>query len=99
MESVKPQIDGVQSFKSKLDELYEWMQARKEQQISYPLDDISMQILVSSVIGLGAGSTALTQTYTDSRGDTVIAPKAYAGSRIIKINGTKYEFGYIAIPS
>lgn len=73
-----------------LQELYAWMQEKKNQQLSCPVDDASRNAL-GAVVVTGAGSTAKTQVYTDSHGDTVTAPKAYAQTFILVSNGIQYE--------
>lgn len=79
--------------REKLDELYAFMLARKEQQITTPLDDASQAILGTQNIIPGAtDTTGLTQTYTDSRGDTVTAPKAYTAAISMTINGIVRRF-------
>lgn len=45
--------------------------------------------------GLDTSQTALTKTYVDSHGDTVIAPNAYAGLIVIKSRGVEYKIPYI----
>lgn len=74
----------------KIEEFYRWMQEKKQQQITLPLDLASRGVLnAPSIIKLGA--TAKTQVYTDSRGDTLTGPKAYAKTFIIVQNGQQYE--------
>jgi spore coat protein U-like protein len=80
--------------KQMLQEIYEWMQEKKKQQISYPLDDASRNALgVLSVTGNGA--SALTQVYTDSNTDTHTGPKAYADTLIVVFEGAQYEIPYL----
>ena len=83
-------------YQSKIDELYAWMLERKKQQISMPLDLASQNLIAGNVSDVGAGSTTLTQTYTDSHGDTVTAPRHFTGTEILKVNGVNREFPYIA---
>lgn len=80
-------------LKRDIAELKLWRAVKELQQLSYPLDEASKSEVVTPQ---GAGATALTQVYTDSRGDTVTAPKAYAGSEKLLINGRIREIGYIA---
>lgn len=79
---------------AKLNELYEWMLAKKKQQISKPIDDASLNNILerlTSVTSDGGTSTAnLTQVYTDSGTDTHTGPKQPAGKVNIIINGTTY---------
>lgn len=74
----------------KIEEISRWMQERKQQQITLPLDPASRNVIGAPSI-LRLGSTAKTQVYTDSRGDTVTGPKAYAKTFIIMQNGQQYE--------
>lgn len=80
----------------KFNEMYSWFQERKQQQLSYPVDDASKNALGAGVV-TGLGSTALTQVYVDSNSDTVTAPKEYAGTVVIVANGVQYEVPYLAI--
>lgn len=82
----------------KLDELYTWMLERKHQQIAYPLDIASRNIIKGSLDDVGAGSTTKTQTYSVSggAGGSITGPKAYIGTEIISVNGVSREFPYIA---
>ncbi len=78
----------------KLDELYEWMQERKRQAISYPIDDASLNTILERLATItisGTSAASLTQTYTDSGLDTHTGPKAYNGRLIIVANGTTYH--------
>lgn len=71
-------------------ELYAWMQERKRQQISYPLDEASRNSLGAPVYR-GAGAATLTQVAVDSNGDTVTVPAAYARSLILEVDGAQFE--------
>lgn len=78
-----------------LEEVFNWMQQKKVQQISFPLDDASRNAS-GFASRVGQGSTTKTQTYTDSNGDTLTGPKAYLGTVIFLADGTQYEIPYIA---
>lgn len=80
--------------KQMLTELYNWMKQRQVQQLSLPVDDASRNALGAIVSSSGAQST-LTQSYTDSNGDSVTAPKAYAGTIFVLKDGTTYEIPYL----
>lgn len=77
-----------------LKELYDWMKTRQRQALPFPLDDASKASLAAPVFR-AAGSTGLTQVYTDSMGETHTGPKAYAGTVSLEIEGTTYKFPYI----
>lgn len=80
--------------KQMLTELYEWMQQRKVQQLSYPVDDASRGAMRALTASSGT-SSALTQEYTDNGGDKVIAPKAYAGTTFVSVDGVIREIPYL----
>lgn len=79
--------------RNQLKELIEWKQKHEFQQLLYPVDDASKDALGFRY--LGPGNSTLTQVYTDSRGDTVTAPKAYAGSVFVFIDGRQLEIPFI----
>lgn len=86
---------------AKLNEIFEWMQQKKVQQIGYPLDDASKAVLPQqSVQPEGSGATPLTQSYSVSggAGGSITGPKAYIGTLILQINGTNYEIPFLANP-
>lgn len=85
---------------AKFNELVRWMEEKKTQQISFPLDEASKNTVFDGTpIGddLGNGATALTQVYTDSNSDTHTGPKAYADTRLIKIGTVTIEVPYLSI--
>ena len=73
--------------KTQLNQVFEWMQQRKVQQLSYPVDDASRNSLGAAIV-TGAGTTALTQTLASTPG---AVPKAYARTFILVSNGMQYE--------
>lgn len=75
----------------KLDELYAWLLARKQQQLIAPFDDVSKAV-IGAAIGAGAGSSALTQTV----GSGLIVPSAYLGTQFLLVDGTQLEFPYLS---
>jgi len=83
-----------------LKEMWEWYQARKVQQLSYPVDDASRNAL-GVVTRVGPGPTSdLTDTISITIGpgggsDTADVPKAYAGSVLLNIDGANYEVPYL----
>lgn len=79
-----------------LQELWEWYQARKVQQLSLPVDDASRNAL-GAAVGVGPGSTATSQSVNISTTPMSISvPAAYAGTEILVINGVQREIPYIA---
>lgn len=68
---------------AKLNELYAWMQAMK-------------LIEPKRAKYARPGTSALTQAYVDSHGDTVTAPKAYAGSVSLEIEGRVREIPFLS---
>ena len=81
-----------------LQEMWEWYQARKEQQLAYPVDEASKNALGAGVL-LGPGSTARTQNIViGSGGGSAAVPAAYAGTLLVVFEGARYEIPYIATP-
>lgn len=71
--------------------LMQYMNARKVQQISYPLDDASKTSL-GVPIGEGPGSTALTENRSlTGNVQTISVPKAYVQTVLVRIDGASYE--------
>lgn len=77
-------------------EMYAWFQQRKQQQLSYPVDDASRNALGTPLID-GLGSISLTQVYNVSggAGGTVTAPKAYSDTFILVSGGVQYEVPFL----
>jgi hypothetical protein len=90
-------MNELDILKQQVSELLEWKRQKELQQISFPLDDTSKNIL-GVVVGEGNGATALTQVYTDSNTDTHTGPKAYVDTIILKVGAIRYEIPYIATP-
>lgn len=82
-----------------LKEVYEWMQTRKKQQFSYPLDDASKNTLSEgAVLSDGPGATTLDQSIGLSGAPEVITvPAPFVGSVKILAGGVEYEVPAIAI--
>lgn len=71
-------------------ELYQWMQARKGQQIAYPLDEASRNSL-GVVTDRGAGSAPLTQSITvGAGGGSFSVPAAFQGTLIYESEGVRH---------
>ena len=84
--------EEIAKLQQQVQELLEWKKKKEEQQISYPLD-IASRTALGAPYGEGAGSSSLTQSYSvvGGGGGTVTAPKAYASSFFIVVNGVRYE--------
>lgn len=80
---------------AKLNDVYEWVQQKKNQQISYPLDLASKSALGAPVDG-GPGSGATTQSINlTGSAQSINVPAAYTGYRILEIDGALYKIPYI----
>lgn len=76
---------------ARLEAIEAYIAGRQEQQLSYPLDLASRSVL-EEIRSEGKGSTTKTQVYTDSAGNTVAAPKAYAATWLLRLaDGTLIE--------
>jgi len=74
-----------------LKELYEWMQQRKVQQLSYPVDDASRNSL-GVPVGNGTGSTTKTQALSlTGNAQNINVPAAYAQTFLLVVDGVRYE--------
>lgn len=84
-------IPFTEEDKMILMEVYQYIQARKEQQITAPLDDPSRNV-IGAPQRIGNGSSALTQNILISGTPTTITvPSAFTGSVIFMADGTQYE--------
>lgn len=83
---------------NKLNEIYAWMLSKKLQQLAYPLDDQSKNI-VGAVNYEGTGSTALTQTLNLSgAAESINVPAPYADTILVVIGDTRVELPVISFP-
>lgn len=74
-----------------LQEVYEWMQQRKFQQLSYPVDNASRDAL-RAVVGNGPGTTPLLQSISLSgNAQSINVPAAYQKTVVIIVDGAQYE--------
>ena len=99
-ERVQELENQIRQLNNQLRVLQDFIEQKKRQQISFPIDETSKNIIFDgSLIGddLGNGSTALTQVYTDSNSDTHTGPKAYVDTRLIKIGTVTIEVPYLSI--
>lgn len=91
----------VDQLARNLTEVLVYIQERKIQQISEPLDEPSRNVLGAEIDIEGAGSTTKTQTYPVSggAGGTITGPKAYVATRLFKDpdTGEVLEIPVIAI--
>jgi len=87
---MNPTPEEFKKLREDVDTIIKWMNDRKTQQISYPLDEASKNAMGVATL-VGPGGHALTQTKTDSGGDTVVVPAAYTGTIILLIDGAQYE--------
>jgi hypothetical protein len=84
--------------RAKFDEMYAFVQAKKYQQISEPLDEASKNAL-GVPTGRGRGGTTATQTITIGvGGGSATVPANPVGTIILDIAGVRYEVPYIATP-
>lgn len=96
-EQIKKLTGDVERLQGDVRTLLAFMQGKKLQQISLPLDDQS-RIIIGGVVDDGAGSSALTENRNLSGNpETITVPKAYTATRLIILDGTRYEIPIIAI--
>lgn len=76
-------------------ELWDWYQARRVQQLSYPVDEAT-KAAIEAATDAGPGSTGLTQSI-GLTGDpqSITVPRGYMGTRIIKLGGADFEIPYL----
>lgn len=80
---------------AKVGELHAWMQQKRQQQISYPLDEAS-KTSMGVPSKFGSGSKTLTQSITiPNGGGSANVPAAYSGSIVLLIEGGQYEIPYL----
>jgi len=80
-------------------QLTQWQGDRKRQQLTFPLDRTSKNIM-GAYTREGVGSSTLTQNYNVSggAGGSVTGPKAYVTSRVIIAEGERIEVPVISLP-
>lgn len=82
--------------KRMLREIYAWMQLKKRQQITLPVDAASKAAL-GALIGGSIGTSDLTDTITiGAGGGSADVPKAYAGTFWIIDGGTQKEVPFLS---
>ncbi len=93
-------IREVETMRRQLDEALKYIAERKVQQLTFPLDDGSLQAIFenqSTMVATGTSASSLTQSYADSGGDNVVAPKAYTARLIVVANGVTYHLAALAV--
>lgn len=87
--------ERLAKLEAQIAELSAWKTQREQQQVAFPLDDISKNI-IGGVIYDGAGSTDTTDDLSIS-GDpeTVQVPASYDGTILLLVDGVRYEIPYI----
>ncbi len=91
-------MNEIALLKAQVAELLEWKRSRQLQQIAYPLDDQSKNI-VGAVTYEGTGSTALTDSINlTGAAETINVPKAYADTILVVIGDTRVEIPVISFP-
>ena len=72
-------------------EIYHWMQQKKRQQISNPLD-IASRAVIGAVSSAGAGNSNLRDELNlDGEAQTIEIPAYYSSSRLIRLGGETVE--------
>lgn len=87
--------EQIARLEQQVRQLLDWMAAKKQQQISRPLDDASRNNIGALYASSGT-SKALTQSKSISSTPTSISvPAAYAGTVFIAIDGKVREIPYL----
>lgn len=75
----------------KLNELYEWMQERKRQQIAFPLD-LASKATIGALTGSGTGSAGDTDTINlTGEAESIQVPANPSGTLVVEFEGGQYE--------
>lgn len=83
--------------KMMLMEVYEYMQSRKVQQLTYPLDDQSKASMeVPTGEGLGNTTPLFDTVNIASTPTSIPVPLQYAGTILLKIEDVTYEIPFIS---
>jgi len=78
-----------------IQEMWDWYQARKTQQLSYPVDDVSKAAL-GVVVGKGTGGSAVTRSQSiTSTPTSITVPVNPSGTILIEVEGALYEIPYL----
>lgn len=85
----------------KLNEVYDWVQAHKENPLGYPVPDLALNAIIERLktITLSSTSTStLTQTYNveGGGGGSITGPKAYEKRLIVTADGVTYHIPTLA---
>lgn len=78
-----------------LTEIYGWMQERRQQQLSYPVD-LASKAALGAVVKVGTGAHALTQSISvGAGGGTFNVPAAFTGTFAATVEGQQLEIPYL----
>lgn len=83
---------------TRLNRVEEWIARKEKQQLSYPLDEVSKNVVSdgSGIVSRGNGSHATTQSIViASTPATIDVPAAYAGTVKLLIGGVVREIPYL----
>lgn len=79
--------EKIRQLEAQVQELMQFMEQKKRQQITLPLDEASQGALGGTVFPTGASGSFGTQVVVDSNGDTSTVPAQPGGTRGLNING------------
>lgn len=86
--------ETIRTLTAQIDELMAWKEARTDQQLFYPVDDVSKAAL-GAWTGDGAGSIGLTTTVNiPSVPNTITIPKIPSGVRVVNIGGSQFNIPF-----
>lgn len=78
-----------------LEDLWQWMQERKTQQLFLPVDDASRAALRALMSG-GLGNSAVTESLVvGAGGGTFTVAKKPSGSLFVEVDGQLFEIPYL----
>lgn len=94
--------EELKQLQSQVNDLLAWKASRENQQISYPIDDASLNTIAerldTGISPKGNGSSTLTQSVNvPSTPTNITVPKGYVDTIILEIGGIGYEIPYIAV--
>jgi hypothetical protein len=91
--------ERLQQMEAQIAQLTAWKQEREAQQLSYPLDDPSRLTIFeasTAVLSTSGTSSALTENRSLSGNpETIVVPKAYAGTIFQVVDGVSREIPYL----
>lgn len=87
--------DRLKKLEEQVATLVQWMDARKVQQLSYPVDDASKSAL-GVPVGRGTGNGDTTQVVSiPAGGGSATVPANPSGTVLLQIEGVVYEIPYL----